>query len=173
MPKNNHEIIAKRLERSTHFFEGSFTMSARNSVCERNGKTRIADEQRRRVNGLRPVLKQRVHALHGTRVREAARGIDIRRGGRSEGHIAFREEHDRHKRHEHEARHEQRHAIDGLVVLHHAHGHGHIESRNEPCPQQKRALAAGPQTRKAIEHAERAFRLRMLEQHVFDRSRPS
>ena len=35
--------------------------------------------------------------------------------------------------------------------------------------QQKRALAAGPQARKAIEHAERAFRLRMLEQHVFDR----
>ena len=162
----NHSETARALN---PFLRGVVHDERRNSVCKRNGKARIADEQRRRVNGLRPVLKQWVHALHGARVREAARGIDIRRGGRSEGHVAFREEHNRHKSHEHEARHEQRHAIDGLVVLHHAHGHGHIESRNEPRPQQKRAFAAGPQARKAIEHAERAFRLRMLEQHVFDR----
>ena len=120
------------------------------------------------MNGLRPVLKQRVHALHGTRVREAARRIDVGRGGRDERHVAFREKHDSHKRNEHEARHEQRHTVDGLIVLHHAHGDSHVEGRNEPCPQQQRALAAGPQAREAIEHAERAFRFRMLEQHVFD-----
>ena len=40
MPKNSHEIIAKRLERSTHFFEGSFTMSA--AIAYANGMVRPA-----------------------------------------------------------------------------------------------------------------------------------
>ncbi len=73
MPRNSHEKTVMRSTISTHFLEPSLTMSAAIANANGNRETRVADEERRRVQDHRPVLQQRVHAPCGGLTDELAR----------------------------------------------------------------------------------------------------
>ena len=120
------------------------------------------------MNGHGPVLQKRVHAPERSGTGKVSIGIEVAFRHGNERAVVFGEEQNAHEASQHQLDDDQRHAIELFGALHVAKRHYGGKQRDEPCPEQQRALAAFPQTGNAIQRSQNARLLALRTNDVFD-----
>ena len=126
-----------RIAVGTHdpFLAGIAQDERRDGVCERNGEARVAHEERRRMNGLRPMLEQRRHAGRVRRRRQVARLVHVGGGRHRERHVAFGEQRKGYEREQDDLRGHERHVIHGVGMAQRTCGDRHVIEGDQPGPE--------------------------------------
>ena len=97
------------------------------------------------------MLQKRVHGAGRGHGRQRAVASEVARVGRDEGHVALGEQQHRHEGRQHERGDGERAVIERARILARGEHEHRVEHGNEPCPEQKRALAPRPKTGELVE----------------------